>query len=108
LDDAVAEISARANTVTATIPVGDQPGGAAVDPKTDTIYTANAGDDTVSVINGHTNTVTATIPAESVASATAITVNPKTDTIYVAGIDHNTVSVISGHTNTVTATIRVG
>src|SRR6266705_1287169 len=38
-------------TVTATIPVGDFPSGLAVDPKTDTIYSANAQDGTVSVIN---------------------------------------------------------
>jgi YVTN family beta-propeller protein len=46
----VSVISGRTKTVTATIPVGDNPSGVAVDPKTSTIYVANALSDTVSVL----------------------------------------------------------
>ena len=55
-------INGATNTVTATIAVGAEPDGVAVDATTNTIYVANNGDNTVSVINGATNTVTATIP----------------------------------------------
>lgn len=43
-------IDGRTNTVTAMVPVGAGPFGVAVNPKTDTIYTANAIDNTVSVL----------------------------------------------------------
>jgi YVTN family beta-propeller protein len=58
-------ISGETNTVTATIPVGSFPEGAAADPKTNTVYVTNDLDNTVSVISGETNTVTATIPMGS-------------------------------------------
>lgn len=45
-------ISGRTNTVTATIPVGVNSQGVAVNPVTDTAYVANSGDNTVSVISG--------------------------------------------------------
>src|SRR5258707_4306007 len=47
--------------VTATIRVGRVPGGVAVNPRTDTIYVANANSGTVSVISGRTNTVVGTV-----------------------------------------------
>ena len=48
--------------VTATVPVGRDPMGVAVDPGTHTVYVANLGDNSVSVIDGSTRTVTATVP----------------------------------------------
>ena len=55
-------IDASTRTVTATVPVGKDPTGVAVDPGTHTVYVANHDDDTVSVIDGSTRTVTATVP----------------------------------------------
>ena len=55
-------IDAATNTVTATIPVGADPFGVAVDPAAGTVYVTNDGGDTVSVIDVATRTVTATIP----------------------------------------------
>ena len=55
-------IDEATNTVTATIPVGSDPYGVAVDPAARTVYVANYGDDTVSVIDEATNTVTAHHP----------------------------------------------
>jgi YVTN family beta-propeller protein len=45
----VSVISGRTNTVTATIPVGSRPAGAAVDPRTHTVYVANNNGGTASV-----------------------------------------------------------
>ena len=59
--DTVSVIDAATGTVTATIPVGGNPDGVAVDPA-GTVYVTNNGDDTVSVIDAATRTVTATIP----------------------------------------------
>ena len=98
-------VNGDTETVTATIPVGDFPSGLAVDPKTDTIYSANAQDGTVSVINGKTNTVTATIPVGNTPIGIAVDTHRN---IYVANDGSNSLSVISGRTNTVTATIAVG
>src|SRR5690242_18376711 len=66
--------------VTATIPVGIQPVGVAVNARTRTIYVANSTSDTVSVINGRTNTAVATVPVGRTPGAVAV--NAKTNTIY--------------------------
>ena len=89
--------------ITATIPVGTQPSGIAVNPRTNTIYVANRVDGTVSVISGRTNTVVATIPVSP--QPNAVAVNPQTNTIYVTGQQNGALSVINGNTNTVAATI---
>jgi YVTN family beta-propeller protein len=49
--------------VTATVAVGKNPWGVAVDPDTHTVYVVNRGDDnSVSVIDASTRAVTATVP----------------------------------------------
>ena len=58
-------IDGATNTVTATVTVGADPDGVAVDGTTDTIYVTNYGSGTVSVIDGATNTVTATVTVGS-------------------------------------------
>src|SRR5215469_5755996 len=97
--------------VTATIGVGRFPVGVAVNPRTDTIYVANANSGTMSVISGRTSTVTATVGVGGRFPA-GVAANPRTNTIYItrAGkiVTHGIVSVISGRTNAVTATVRVG
>jgi len=52
---------ARAASVIATIPVGNNPHGVAVNPTTNRIYVANTTDDTVTVINGADNSVITTV-----------------------------------------------
>src|SRR6266540_3965632 len=65
-----------AQTVIATIPVGDSPNAVAVNPVTNRIYVANEQPDgptgTVSVIDGATNTVIATIPIGTFAGGIAV------------------------------------
>ena len=99
-------IDGTTNTVTATIAVGSDPDGVAVDPATDTVYVTNQDGNTVSVIDGATNTVTATIAVGS--DPNGVAVDPSTDTVYVANAATTRVSVIDGATNTVTATVAVG
>ena len=72
-----------AQTVVATVTVGNNPQGVAVNPSTNRIYVVNAFfDNTVSVIDGATNTVVATVPVGN--SPWDVAVNPSTNRIYVA------------------------
>src|SRR6516165_3113296 len=92
--------------VTATVPVGRDPMGVAVDPDTHTVYVANLGDNSVSVIDGSTRTVTATVPVGK-SPWWGVAVDPGTHTVYVPNLDGDTVSVIDASTRTVTATVPV-
>jgi YVTN family beta-propeller protein len=93
----------------ATITVGDDPRGLAVDPATDTIYVANhaAGDfaATVSVINGATcngtdHTGCGQTPATTAAGFGAIfaALDAATHQVYVTDLHDTSVSVINGAT----------
>ena len=93
-------------TVTATIGVGSDPDGLAVDSTAGAVYVANSGAGTVSVIDEKTNAVTATIGVGS--DPHGVAVNPAAGTVYVTNAGDDTVSVINAATNTVTATIGVG
>jgi DNA-binding beta-propeller fold protein YncE len=112
----------------ATIDVGGEPGGVAVDQATDTVYVANVQGSTVSVIDGATcNATKQTGCSQPPATVTAgngpyaLAVDEPTDTVYVtnpgAGTGGDTVSVINGATcnaveqsgcNQSPATITVG
>jgi YVTN family beta-propeller protein len=109
---AVPVSAAGGYTVTATIAVGTDPNGVAVDPVTGTVYVSDESG--VSVIDAATSTVTATIPGVSWADAAAA--DPAAGTVYVANTDYHyetgygegTVSVIDAATGAVTATVPVG
>src|SRR5574337_284691 len=57
----VSVIDTATNTVTATVNVGDNPRGVAVNPAGTKVYVTNYGSNNVSVIDTATNTVTATV-----------------------------------------------
>ena len=81
-------------TPTATIPVGQNPTGIAVDQATRTAYVTCTGPSpAVYAIDEATNTVSATIPVGTYPAALAV--NPNTDTIYTANKTAGTISVIS-------------
>jgi YVTN family beta-propeller protein len=89
----VSVVDESTNLVTATVPVGTDPGGVAVDTTANVIYVSNAIDNTVSVIDGTTNTVVATVPVG--VTPAAIAVDSATHKAYVVDEGSNSVSVIS-------------
>jgi YVTN family beta-propeller protein len=100
--------SARAQTVTATVPVGTSPRAVAVNPQTNKIYVANSFSNNVTVIDGATNsTITVTTGGVPV----AVAVNSATNKIYVADRGNflkggkGNVTVIDGATNSTTTVI---
>jgi len=98
--------AASSFSVIATIPVGVNPSGIAVNENNNRIYVTNYTDGTVSVIDGNTNTVIATVPVSG--GPSGIGVNPSTNKIYVANhSDGNPVTVLDGNTNTVITNIPV-
>ena len=107
-------MSAHAASVIATVPMGPQPHGVAVNPKTGLVYVANYGGGTgslVSVIDSVTNTVMTSIVVG--AGPFGVGVNPATNRVYVSNHAANTVSVIDAQPgspsfHTVIATIAVG
>lgn len=103
-DDTVSVINTSDNTVTATVSVGDEPWGVAVDPDGDYVYVTNKSGANVSVISTYYNTVTATIDVGSDPWGVAVT--PNGDYIYVANYSDNTVDVISASASI--ATVDVG
>jgi YVTN family beta-propeller protein len=97
---------AAADSVVATVPIGNNPYGVTVSPDGSHAYAANFSSDTVSVVDTATNTVTATIVAGS--HPYGIGVHPDGTRVYVTNSGADSVSVIGTATNTVTATIAVG
>ncbi len=103
----VSVIDAATNTVTATVNVGSNPEGVAVNPDGTKVYVANFGNlnNNISVIDTATNTVIASINVGI--DPLGIAVNPAGTKVYVANVWSNNVSVIDTSTNTVTS-IDVG
>lgn len=104
-------LPARAEAVTGTIAVGNNPDGIGVDTSSNRIYVSNYGlngtfPSTVSVINGSNNGLIATILVG--VNPGGIAVNSVNHRIYVANYNSSNVSVIDGTTNNVIATIGVG
>jgi YVTN family beta-propeller protein len=95
----------HADTVVATVAVGNGPTGVAVNPTTNRIYTSNINDNTVSVINGATNTVVATVDVGD--GPIRVAVDPAINHIYVTNYFSDNVSVIDGVTNAVVYTKAV-
>ncbi|MDW5549607.1 PKD domain-containing protein [Methanosarcina sp.] len=135
LESTLSIIDTTTNTVTATVPAGNEPAAVAVNPDGTKVYVANFylwNDETIlskstdtklaflerttehvatdegaiSVIDTATNTLKATVPVGSLPAGVAV--SPDGTKVYVANRGSNTVSVIDAATNTVTATMDVG
>ncbi len=102
----VSVIDTAKNKVTATVNVGSNPYGVAVNPKGTKVYVASDVNDAVSVIDTATNKVTAKVKVGS--NPWGVAVNPEGTKMYVANEGSGTVSVIDTASNKVTATIKVG
>jgi YVTN family beta-propeller protein len=81
----VSVIDGATSTVVATIHVGAQPFGVAVNSTGTRAYVANFGDNTISVIDTSTNTVVATVPVGN--APTGVAVNAAGTAVYVANGD---------------------
>jgi len=88
--------------VVATVSVGDQPRGVAV--QNGKVYVANNADSTVSVSDAATNTVISTVSV----GANPRAIGGADGYVYAVNIGSGNVSVIDASTDTVTATITVG
>ena len=99
-------VSAQASTIypiTATVAVGGNPLGVAVDPTSHVAYVANANDNSLSVIDGTTDTVTHTVGVG--VGPVGAAVDPTRHAVYVTEPFSDTVSVVSEVSNTVTHTV---
>ena len=103
---ATTSMTAQADTVVTTIPVGSNPQSLAINPAGTFAYVTNTGDDTVSKINLATDTVVATTTVGLFPIRVAI--NPAGTYAYVTNQYSSTVSKIDLSTDTVVATITVG
>jgi YVTN family beta-propeller protein len=83
----VVAINTSRNNVVATIPVGSNPFGLAVDYGLNRIYVANNLSGGVMVIDGATNTLLPGPPPPQECCPVAVSVNQKNDTVYVDGPD---------------------
>jgi YVTN family beta-propeller protein/probable HAF family extracellular repeat protein len=100
----VSVLSVASNTVTATIPVGTGPVGAAFSPDSSTAYVTEAN--SLAVINTSSSTVINTIPGFNIPFQIALT--PDGSSAYVTNLGNSTVSVVNTASNTITATVPVG
>lgn len=97
----------HAQTVVATIPLGQIPSSIAVNSKTNIVYATCQSPTTLKVVDGATNSVTATIPLNSIfLPPNGIAVNPTTNRIYVDDFVHGVV-VLDGATNAIVTTITL-
>ena len=94
----------KAQTVTATVPVGSGPNSVAVNPVTNKMYVTNPNSNNVTVIDGATNTTTTVTTG---AIPVAASVNTVTNTIYISNAGSSNVTVIDGATNA-TTTVATG
>jgi len=95
-----------AQTLTASIPLGNGSYGVAFTPNGEYAYVTNQNSGTVSVISTASNTVTAKVTLGSAPYAVAVT--PNGAYVYVTNVGNDTVSVISTATNKLVATVIVG
>ena len=112
-NDDLSIVDLSTNTVIATVPVGDNPQGVAVNPAGTAVYTANTNDNSFTVIDTTTLEST-TIPGPGVVGATGVAVHPNGQRIYIAnpewvsGGENSSVWVLDRATNTIIDEISCG
>ncbi|MDD3517403.1 MAG: YncE family protein [Chromatiales bacterium] len=100
--DAVQVIDTASLTLGASVAVGNEPRGIAVDPAGATLYVADHADDTVSVVDIATLAVIDTVPVGT--GPLGVVVDPAGDRVYVANLGSGDVTTIDAATRTVVAT----
>jgi len=104
----VSVINPASNTVIATIPVGNGPGGVIASPDGTRIYLTYAADESasnLSVINTANNTVSATIHLPAAVDYSGVVVSPDGSRLYATEPFTGSVVVINTVTDTVVTTI---
>lgn len=104
-DNTVSVIDTGADTVVATVPVGQDPWGVAVGPNGSFVYTADTATGTVSFVDTSTNTVVNT--ASVGVAPFGLAIDPSGSRLYVGNNTSSTVSVVSTATAAVTSTIPI-
>jgi YVTN family beta-propeller protein len=110
LDNTVSAIDTSTNTVTATIPVGNQPNGIVFSPDHTRAYVTNRGTHdraAVSVIDTASNTVAATLDVPGSDTPIFPAISPDGKTLYIPSEFNNTVVVFDIASGTVRATIPI-
>lgn len=104
--------SALADSVVATIGVGDGPFAVAANPLTHRVYVANYNTNTMSVINSATDSWVTDINISGGSPyppyPVAVAINPNTNKIYVLNFWNGMLVVVNGQTNAVETSISVG
>ncbi len=101
--DSVSVLDLANNAMVATIPVGDSPIDAAINPAGTRVYVANVATAAISVINTASNTVVASVPLALPANDVAV--NPDGTLVFaLIGYSSHAIATIDAATNTVTQT----
>src|SRR5256885_1925996 len=87
-------------------PIGNEPGGLAVNPLTSAVYVASLSADRLSVVDGTNNTLVATVHDGDGPIRAAI--DTATNTLFVTDLRSDKVTVIDGTAKTTIARARVG
>ena len=103
---AVSVVDTQSNSVTTSIPVGDNPIGIAITPNGSKAYVANITSGDVSVIDTASNSVITTINVGP--TPLGIVVSPDGSKVYIAHRFSNFISVIDTVTDTFQTTVTVG
>ncbi|MBI3207327.1 MAG: hypothetical protein HYZ37_00320, partial [Candidatus Solibacter usitatus] len=92
----------------ASVPVGPNPFGLAIDGNANFAYVTSTGANTVTVVDLLTNLAVATIALPAGSQPRGVTVTPNGAKVYVANAGSGTVSIIDAVSRTVTGSIPVG
>jgi len=99
-------VNAATLRIVASIPVGLEPTGVAVNASSGRVYVADAGSDLVSVVGTANGRVVASVPVGTAPQAVAL--DGAVGRLYVANFGSGNVSVVNTTTDTVVASVTVG
>lgn len=105
---AIVDISTSTAKVIATVPVGQNPSGLAIDNSAAFAYVSITGASAVAVVDLSSYQLVATISLPSNSQPKGIAVTPDGNKVYVANSGLNTISVIDTTTRSVIGSISVG
>jgi YVTN family beta-propeller protein len=106
VDEITPSTSGYSWNLTATVPVGTDPFGVAVDNATNEVFVTNTGSNNVTVIDAATGAAVASVGVGS--SPFGVAYDWASNEIYVANGGSNNLSIISGSNLTVVASVGVG